>query len=93
MQQLRDEARLMAGTPMAMQKPVLKSGGQMSVFMLNLGHFWDHQTYRYVDRMGATNVRPVPQNLLDIAHGGLRAAADVAEELQPWTTNYHPIWR
>ncbi|MDN5739905.1 alpha-ketoglutarate-dependent dioxygenase AlkB family protein [Corynebacterium casei] len=89
-QQLRDEARLMAGTPIAMQKPVLKSGGQMSVFMLNLGHFWDHQTYRYVDRMGATNVRPVPQNLLDIAHGGLRAAADVAEELQPWTTNYHP---
>ncbi|HHT58516.1 MAG TPA: alpha-ketoglutarate-dependent dioxygenase AlkB, partial [Corynebacterium stationis] len=44
--QLRDEARIMAGTPMAMHKPVLKSGGQMSVFMLHLGHFWDHQTYR-----------------------------------------------
>ena len=88
--QLRDEARIMAGTPMAMHKPVLKSGGQMSVFMLHLGHFWDHQTYRYVDRIADTHVRPVPRNLLDIAHRGLQAAADVAEELSPWVDSFRP---
>src|SRR5690625_2961421 len=79
--QLRDEVRIMAGTLMAMRKRVLKSGGQMSVFLLHLGHFWDHHTYRYVHRMGETNVRPVPQNLLDIAMNGLRAAAVVALEI------------
>src|SRR5699024_6924496 len=55
--QLRDDARRMAGTPMAMHNPVLNSGGQMSVFMLHLGHCWDHQTYRYVDRIADTHVR------------------------------------
>lgn len=89
-EQLRDEARIMAGTPMAMRKPILKSGGQMSTFTLHLGHHWDHQGYRYVDRIGGTSVRPVPENLLELAHRGLRAAAEVAEELQPWIAGFGP---
>ena len=82
-EEMRGIAREYAGTPMAMVRPRLKSGGQMSVFQLHLGRYWHYPSYRYVDNMDGTRVPPVPESLRRIAPGALRAAAEVAPELEP----------
>ena len=89
-EEMRGIAREYAATPMAMVRPRLKSGGQMSVFQLHLGRYWHYPSYRYVDNMDGTRVPPVPESLRRIAPGALRAAAEVAPELEPWVENFVP---
>ena len=74
-EQARDLARLVAGGPHAMTRPVLPSG-RMSVHVLALGQPWPPRP-----RAG---VAPVPAGYGDLARAGLAAAAEVAGELGPW---------
>ena len=69
-EKMRGIAREYAATPMAMVRPRLKSGGQMSVFQLHLGRYWHYPSYRYVGNMDGTRVPPVPESLRQIAPGG-----------------------
>ena len=87
--QLRDIARDLAGTPLAMTRPQLKSG-QMQVFMLHLGRMWATNPYRYVTHVGGVRVPPVPDNLLQLATEALRAAALYDESLNQWPTTFRP---
>lgn len=87
--QLRDIARDVAGTPLAMTRPQLKSG-QMQVFMLNLGRMWATNPYRYVTHAGGVRVPPVPDNLLQLATKALRAAALYDESLNQWPSAFRP---
>ncbi len=86
-EQMRGYARRLAGTPVAMRRPVLKSG-QMSVFMMQLGKYWQTQPYAYVDAVDGVRVPPVPDNLQAIAERALTAAAEVAKELRPWVEGF-----
>lgn len=87
--QLRDIARDVAGTPLAMTRPQLKSG-QMQVFMLHLGRMWATNPYRYVTHAGGVRVPPVPDNLLQLATEALRAAALYDESLSQWPATFRP---
>ena len=87
--QLRDIARDVAGTPLAMTRPQLKSG-QMQVFMLHLGRMWATNPYRYVTHAGGVRVPPVPDNLLQLATEALGAAALYDESLNQWPTTFRP---
>lgn len=87
--QLRDIARDVAGTPLAMTRPQLKSG-QMQVFMLHLGRMWATNPYRYVTHAGGVRVPPVPDNLLQLATESLGAAALYDESLNQWPTTFRP---
>lgn len=89
-QDFRQIARSVARTPMAMTRPVLKSGGQMSVHTLNLGYFFDRETYRYVETYDGLRVPPLPEALSELAHAGLAAASEVSEDLRPWVSSYRP---
>ena len=60
-EEMRGIAREYAATPMAMVRPRLKLGGQMSVFQLHLGRYWHYPSYRYVDNMDGTRVPPRPR--------------------------------
>ena len=60
--EVREIARRYADTPMAMVRPTLKSGGQMSVYQLHLGRYWHYPSYRYVDKIAGTTVPPVPKS-------------------------------
>jgi len=88
--EVREIARTYADTPMAMLRPTLKSGGQMSVYQLHLGRYWHYPSYRYVDKIAGTTVPPVPDSLVALAPVALRAAAGVAEELAPWVETFVP---
>lgn len=88
-QQLRDIARSVAGTAVAMHQPVLPSGGKMSVHMLHLGKYWDYGRtagFGYQDRVSGVAVPPVPGNLAKLAVEALDQAAQLAPELQPWSS-------
>lgn len=87
--QLRDIARDVAGTPLAMTRPQLKSG-QMQVFMLHLGRMWATNPYRYVTHAGGVRVPPAPDNLLQLATEALRAAALYDESLSQWPATFRP---
>lgn len=87
--QLRNIARDVAGTPLAMTRPRLKSG-QMQVFMLHLGRMWATNPYRYVTHAGGVRVPPVPDNLLQLATEALRAAALYDESLSQWPATFRP---
>ncbi|MCG7244780.1 MULTISPECIES: alpha-ketoglutarate-dependent dioxygenase AlkB family protein [Corynebacterium] len=87
--QLRDIARDVAGTPLAMTRPQLKSG-QMQVFMLHLGRMWATNPYRYVTHAGGVRVPPVPDNLLQLATEALGAAALYDESLSQWPATFRP---
>lgn len=81
--QSRDIARSVAGTPVAMARPVV-GAGRMSVYTLSLGRFWAANPYRYVTSVGGVDAAPVPVEWTDLAHRALQAAAEVAGELAPW---------
>lgn len=87
--QARQIARQYASTPMAMVRPQLKSG-RMSVFMLHLGHFWDYETYRYVDVKHGVRVPALPRDMADLAGQALKAAAGVSSALEPWAQDFRP---
>lgn len=86
-EQMREVARGLAGTPVAMRRPQLASG-QMSVWMLQLGKYWQTRPYAYMDQVAGVRVPPVPGNLQELANEAVRAAAEVAEELQPWAGGF-----
>lgn len=88
--EIREVARGYADTPMAMVRPTLKSGGQMSVYQLHLGRYWHYPSYRYVDKIAGTTVPPVPESLATLAPVALRSAAEVADELAPWVDTFVP---
>lgn len=87
--QLRDIARSLSGTPLAMARPQLKSG-QMQVFMLHLGRMWVTNPYRYVTHVGGHRIPPVPDNLLRLATEALSAAALYDDSLNQWPTTFRP---
>lgn len=86
----RDLARRASGTPFAMQRPQLASGGRMSVHMLNLGHYFDYDSYRYVDRKFGHTVPALPGDLRQAAIDAVSRAAALAGELAPWAESYLP---
>lgn len=83
----RDQARALAGTPLQMARPRLRSG-QMSVFMLHYGKYWTG--YRYVDAVDGHRVPPLPTGMAELARRALAEAAGVAGELAPWVDSYRP---
>jgi len=83
--QSREIARSVAGTPVAMARPVVGSG-QMSVHTLSLGQFWAANPYRYVTSVGGVDAAPIPLAWSELAQRALVAAADIAPELVPWAT-------
>jgi DNA oxidative demethylase len=96
--QAREIARSVAGTPVAMHRPVVGSG-QMSVWMMPLGRFWRTRPYGYVAEVDGTAVPPLPGPWQELAQAAVRAAADVDETLRPWAevfcadialVNYYP---
>lgn len=78
--QARELARSVAGTPVAMARPVIGSG-QMSVHTLSLGRFWSANPYRYVDSVGGVAPAEIPAPWQDLAGRALAAATSVAPEL------------
>lgn len=86
-ERFRATARELAGTPLAMRKPTLKSG-EMSVHMLHLGQYW--RPYEYVDHVEGHKVPPLPDDLARLAQAALKEAAQLADELQPWVESYRP---
>src|SRR5699024_6496305 len=72
--QLREIARGLAGTPLSMSRPQLKSG-RMQVFMLYLGRMWvTEPTYRYVTHVAGHPLPQVPENLAEAARTELARA-------------------
>ena len=83
----RDLARTVAGTPLAMVRPQLRSG-QMSVHMLSLGRHWATNPYRYVGAVDGIPVPPIPQSLHDLATRALQEAAIWSPSLAAWSASY-----
>ncbi|MDY3126692.1 MAG: alpha-ketoglutarate-dependent dioxygenase AlkB [Corynebacterium sp.] len=88
--QIRNIAREVSKTPVAMTKPVLRSGGQMSVYMLHLGYFFDYDAYRYVSSKAGVPAPVLPLTLAQLGKKGLMSAAALAPELSPWATTFEP---
>lgn len=74
--QAREMAKQVAGTPVAMRKPVL-AAGQMKAWMLSLGWYWQTQPYRLVQEVGGYPVPPVPENFQSLANDVMDAARDI----------------
>ncbi|WP_018022890.1 alpha-ketoglutarate-dependent dioxygenase AlkB family protein [Corynebacterium doosanense] len=86
----REIAAGLAGTPLGMTRPVT-AGGQMSVYMLSLGHHWRARPYGYVSEVDGVAVPPLPGEYTQLARAAVAAAAGVAEELEPWAgESYRP---
>lgn len=85
--QARDIARTVAGTPLAMTRPQLRSG-QMSVHILSLGQHWATNPYRYVSAVDGVQVPPIPQSFHDLAQRALRDAAGLSPSLASWAGKY-----
>ena len=80
--QARGIARQVAGTPVAMRKPVLASG-QMKAWMLSLGWYWQTQPYRLVQEVDGYAVPPVPENFQAIASAVMDVARGVDKQIGP----------
>ena len=88
--QLREIARGLAGTPLSMSRPQLKSG-RMQVFMLHLGRMWvTEPTYRYVTHVAGNPVPQVPENLAEIARQALTSAGRYDATLSAWAGTFRP---
>lgn len=95
----REIARSVAGTPVGMERPVLKSG-QMSAYVMSLGWHWSTRPYGYVRKVNGRDVPPLPGSYHALAREALAAAADVDPVLAPWAqgrfrpeialVNYYP---
>lgn len=68
--QARQLARSVAGTPVAMRRPQV-GNGQMDAWMLSLGWFWATNPYRMVRH---PQVPPIPDNFQALADAALRGA-------------------
>lgn len=85
--QAREIARSVAGTPVAMQQPLVGTG-RMSVHVLPLGRFWQTRPYRLVREVAGHPVPAVPDNYQRLAEQALRRAAEISPELRPWATGF-----
>src|SRR5699024_1230882 len=87
---LRQIARGLAGTPLSMSRPQLKSG-RMQVFMLHLGRMWvTEPTYRYVTHVAGHPVPQVPKNLAEVARQALASAGRYDATLTAWAGTFRP---
>ncbi|MEJ5919017.1 alpha-ketoglutarate-dependent dioxygenase AlkB family protein [Corynebacterium sp. H78] len=87
--QLREIARGLVGTPLAMARPQLKSG-DMQVFMLHLGRMWVTRPYRYVTHVSGHRVPPIPDNLVELSRSALAAASLYDDSLAQATSSFRP---
>ncbi len=95
----RSIARTVAGTPVGMERPVLRSG-RMSAYIMSLGWHWSTRPYGYVRRVDGVDVPPLPRSYHALAEEALAAAAAVDPVLAPWAgggfrpeialVNYYP---
>lgn len=85
--QAREIARAVAGTPVAMLRPVVGSG-RMSVHVLSLGQLWQTSPYRLVRRVDGVAVPPVPRNYQQLAEHVLAQAGPLSAELAPWADGF-----
>ncbi|MBA4504478.1 alpha-ketoglutarate-dependent dioxygenase AlkB [Corynebacterium sanguinis] len=76
--QAREIARSVAGTPVAMRRPLVGKG-QMKAHLLSLGWFWATNPYRLVKEVDGYPVPPVPDNFQGIANRVLAAARELDE--------------
>lgn len=83
----RELARAVAGTPLAMARPQLRSG-QMSVHMLSLGRHWATSPYRYVQQVSGVRVPDIPESFHRLAALALKEAAALSPSLAPWSGKY-----
>lgn len=85
--QARGIARSVAGTPVAMRRPMVGSG-QMSVYVLSLGHLWQTNPYRLVRQVAGVPVPAVPRNYQQLAERVLATAAPLSADLGPWANDF-----
>lgn len=81
-EQARELARSVAGTPVAMRRPMVGSG-QMKAWLLSLGWFWATNPYRLVQQVDGHPVPPVPANFQELADRVMAAARQVDEQVGP----------
>ncbi len=81
--QARQIARSVTGTPLAMQRLSVGTGWT-SAHILSVGRHWTTRPYRYVSELDGVKVPPVPAAYGELARAALVAAASVARELEPW---------
>lgn len=74
--QARELARGVAGTPVAMRRPMV-GAGQMKAWLLSLGWFWATNPYRLVQEVDGVKVPSVPANYQGIAERVMDAARAV----------------
>lgn len=74
--QAREIARSVAGTPVAMRRPMV-GRGQMKAYLLSLGWYWATNPYRLVNQVDGYPVPPVPGNFQAVADDVLTAAREV----------------
>ena len=77
-EQARELARSVAGTPVAMRQPRVGKG-KMDAWMLSLGWFWATNPYRMLQEVDGYQVPPVPENFQRIAG----EVMDRAREIDP----------
>ncbi|MDY5784667.1 alpha-ketoglutarate-dependent dioxygenase AlkB [Corynebacterium sp.] len=92
--QARDIAQSVAGTPVAMRRPMVGQH-QMKAYLMSLGWFWATNPYRLVREIDGVQVSPVPENYQAIADSVIAAArqlepgiADVTVETA--LVNFYP---
>lgn len=83
----REIARGVAGTPVGMHRPRLR-GGQMSVHVLSLGHHWATDPRRLLRTVAGHAVPPVPENHRQLAADLLHRAARLSPALAPWVEGF-----
>lgn len=86
-QQCREIARSVAGTPLAMHRQQW-AYGTMSAYLMSLGLHWEYRTYQYVSQWGGVAVPPIPVEFSALAHEVLCAAAGVDDSLAAWVDSY-----
>ncbi|WP_257159470.1 alpha-ketoglutarate-dependent dioxygenase AlkB [Corynebacterium cystitidis] len=72
-EQSREIARQVAGTPVSMHRRQVGTG-QMEAYILSLGYFWATNPYRLVREVDGYKVPPVPQNFQVLADDALAQA-------------------
>lgn len=93
--QAREIAREVAGTPVAMRRPKV-GNGQMDAWLLSLGWFWATNPYRMVKQVDGHPVPPVPANFQTLANEVMAQAREVDPLVGPTPTiqtalvNFYP---
>ena len=75
-EQARELARSVAGTPVAMRQPRVGKG-RMDAWMLSLGWFWATNPYRMLQEVDGYPVPPVPENFQRIAEKVMGRAREI----------------